>query len=118
VSRMLAISHEGANQSKGAHAAAYFVVGTQVLLLDAVVGGPHNRKARPHLDEVYGGVEEGAVSALGKDLGVESVDGQEVEGVDESEDASIEGSCYDISLEIPGGISKFVHYNLSLRGVV
>lgn len=79
------------------------------MLLDAVVGGPHDCETCPHFDEVDGSIEERAVSTFGEYFRIQSVDGEEIEGVYKSKDAAIEPSCYEISFEVPEVVFEFVH---------
>lgn len=70
------------------------------MLLEAVVTTAHDGEACSHLEAANEAVEESAVAIGDGKLGVETIVGQEVEGVNKAEDAAVEGTCYDVAAEV------------------
>lgn len=70
------------------------------MLLEAVVATTHDGETCCHFDAADEAVDESAVAIGDGELGVKAIVGQEIEGVNEAEDAAVERTCYDVAAAV------------------
>lgn len=97
-------SHEGADDAKSHDQSRDFVLLLHFLLLEAVVAAAHDGESSGHFEAADQAVEEPAVAIGDGELGVQSIMGQEVEGVNQTEDSAVEGAGYDVAAEVSGRV--------------
>lgn len=93
-------SHEGADEAERRDQSRDLVLLLHFLLLEAVVAAAHDGEPCGHFEAAHQAVEEPTVPIGDGEFGVQSIVRQEVEGVDQPEDATVKGACHDVAPEV------------------